>query len=180
MRCSPLKREAENIIEDLNLLETLGELGEARIVGSVVLNLIVKLDIDVHVVVTKTDLLKAVNEVYSRLLERPEIDEVRISDYRPDGVKLGIDRYRGESGDWSIDMWFTEMRETAGFEMTERLLGELNAEHRETIMELKRYYHGRGLLRDGLSSKIYSAVIEGVRSVEEFKDYPNRDDDVSE
>ena len=103
MRCSPLKREAENIIEDLNLLETLGELGEARIVGSVVLNLIVKLDIDVHVVVTKTDLLKAVNEVYSRLLERPEIDEVRISDYRPDGVKLGIDCYRGESGDWSID-----------------------------------------------------------------------------
>lgn len=81
MEPSLLKIEAEEIIDELKLLR---EHGDAKVVGSVVIELIVKLDIDVHVVVSEPDLLGVVNEVYGRLLEHAKIDEVRISDFRPE------------------------------------------------------------------------------------------------
>jgi hypothetical protein len=45
------KQEAEQIIKDIGILRILDSLGEAQVVGSVALDLIVKRDIDIHVVV---------------------------------------------------------------------------------------------------------------------------------
>ena len=56
-----LKLEAEDIIQQLTLFEILGQYGEARLVGSCALDLIVKLDIDIHLVVGTTDLLSVVD-----------------------------------------------------------------------------------------------------------------------
>lgn len=170
MESSLLKIEAEGIIDELNLLKLLWEHGDARIVGSVVVDLIVKLDIDVHVVVSGPDLLGVVNEVYGRLLEHAKIDEVRISDFRPEGMKLGVDSYPGNSGPWSIDIWVTDKIETTGFELTDHLLEHLDQRQRRTVLDIKRYYHDRDLLKHGLSTLIYSAVvIDGVKSVDEFE-----------
>lgn len=170
MESSLLKIEAEGIIDELNLLKLLWEHGDARIVGSVVVDLIVKLDIDVHVVVSGPDLLGVVNEVYGRLLEHAKIDEVRISDFRPEGMKLGVDSYPGSSGPWSIDIWVTDKIETTGFELTDHLLEHLDQRQRRTVLDIKRYYHDRDLLKHGLSTLIYSAVvIDGVKSVDEFE-----------
>ena len=169
MRKSQLKREAEGIIEELNLLRLLTAYGDARVVGSVALDLIVKLDIDIHVLVRNEDLLEVINDIYRKLLNHDSVHEVRISDYRDQGVKLGIDFYPGVSGNWSIDIWVTNKVEETGFEMIERLRGEMSMEHRKNIMAIKSYYHEGGLLRDGISSLIYSAVVEkGVQNVNEF------------
>ena len=55
----------------------------------------------------------------------------------------------------------------------ERLRASLTPEQRETILALKRHYHARGRLRDGMSHRIYSAVLgRGVRTVEEFEKTP--------
>jgi len=76
---SPLKREAERIIEELDMLRLLSAYGEARIVGSVVLDLIVKLDIDIHLLVDNPDVLEVANGISSSLLNYEIVPEVRIT-----------------------------------------------------------------------------------------------------
>lgn len=168
-----LKREAEKIIQDLTLLEILDQYGEAQIVGSVALDLIVKRDIDIHLVVNTPDLFGVVDRVYHQLLETEYIREVRISDYRDHcGVKIGIDAYPAASGNWSIDIWITNCVEATGFELVSRLKQELRPEHREAILRIKRKYHQKGELRDGLSTLIYKAVVDkGVRNEEGFAQF---------
>lgn len=60
---SRLKAEAEGVIEELGLLGLLWGYGRAGVVGSVALDLIVKRDIDVHLLVAGRDLLEVVDGV---------------------------------------------------------------------------------------------------------------------
>lgn len=170
---SALKREAEGIIADLGLLDVAGRHGRAEVVGSVALDLIVKRDIDIHLLVDAPDLLAVTDRVYHALLDHPRVHEVRISDYRAEGaVKLGIDAHAGPSGVWSIDIWITNRVETTAFDYTRALLQRLTPEHRAAILAIKRAYHARGELRDGISRRIYDAVVDkGVRDEDEFRRY---------
>jgi hypothetical protein len=167
---SPLALEAKTIVRDLELLGLLQTYGQARLVGSVALDLVVKLDIDLHLLVNTPDLLSVVDGIYHRLLEREAIHEVRITDWRKDGgVKIGVDHYPASSGDWSIDIWVTDRPEATAFAFVDRLLRELQPEHRQAILEIKSYFHRQGLLRNGISPQIYLAVLDaGVRTVEDF------------
>jgi hypothetical protein len=167
---STLKLEAEGIIRNLGILELLGSYGEARIVGSVALDLIVKKDIDVHLVVRDTTPLEAAGSIIRGLLGRKHIKEIRVSDHRDKGgLKIGVDSYPGASGYWSIDIWVTDDVATTGFALVERLGRQLRLEHREAILRIKDHFHGRGQLHSGLSTLIYEAVIDGgIRTAEEF------------
>ena len=145
--------------------------GDARVVGSVVLELIVKLDLDIHVLLPHGDLMDVTNKITTELLNTEGIREVRISDYRKssNGIKIGIDECPAPSGNWTIDIWLTKDWTTTGFDITERINAELTPMHRETILRLKRHYYDKGLLRDGISSKIYDAVLKGVTTIDEFE-----------
>ena len=170
---SPLKHEAERIIEELDLLRLLSAYGEARIVGSVALDLIVKLDIDVHLLVDNQDILEVVNGVYNCLLTYENVPEVRITKIPGHGIKIGVDKYPSDSGDWSIDILVTNNPNSTAFDSVERLRASLTPEQRETILALKRHYHAEGRLRDGMSHRIYSAVLgRGIKTVEEFEKIP--------
>ena len=57
------RQEAQKIIDELGVMPVLRSVGEARIVGSVALDVIVKRDIDVHLVVN--DLFSAIDEIYA-------------------------------------------------------------------------------------------------------------------
>lgn len=168
-----LREEADGIIRQAGLLALLNEHGHACLVGSVALNLVVKLDIDFVLLVESPDILAAVDRVYHRLLDLPAVREVRISDYREEGgVKIGIDTYPGASGAWSIDIWVTDRPETSGIALAERLCRELLPEHRTVILDIKGVFHQRDLLRDGMSKQIYLAVLDhDVRTVDEFERY---------
>ena len=156
----PLKLEAEKIIQELNLLGLLIPHGEARVVGSVALDLIVKRDIDVHVVVESADLLDVVNRISSHLLNHEKVREIRISDYRHKGsMKVAVDAYPGASGNWSVDIWLTTRPETTGFKLVDYLEKVLNPEQREAILRIKDHYYQRGQLRDSMSTLIYKAVV---------------------
>jgi len=170
MRLNVLKLEADKILHELELLDLLNGYGEARAVGSYALDLIVKRDVDVHLLVQTPDLLSVVDAIYHQLLEHEHVHEVRISDHRArGGVKIGIDSYPGKSGDWSIDIWVTDRLETTGFTLVDRMQGELTPERREAILRIKGDYYRNGQLRPGLSLLIYRAVIDkDVRSVEDF------------
>jgi hypothetical protein len=170
---SPLKREAERIIEELDLLRLLSAYGEARIVGSVALDLIVKLDIDIHLLVDNLDVLEVVNGISNSLLTYGNVPEVRITKIPGHGIKVGVDKYPSGSGDWSIDILVTNDPSSTAFDSAERLRASLTPEQRKVILALKRHYYAEGRLRDGMSHRIYTAVIErGVRTIDEFEGQP--------
>ena len=74
---SKLKIEAEKIIDELKLLELLAHHGQVRVVGSVALDLISKLDIDVHILIEDgTNLLNIVDCIYHDLLDCERIREL--------------------------------------------------------------------------------------------------------
>ena len=173
-----LKAEAEEIIEELRLLEILGQYGKVRVVGSVALDLIVKLDIDIHLLIAaESDLLGVVDSVYHKLLDCQRVREVRITDYREqNAIKIGIDTYPDASGNWSIDIWITSDPAETAFEYVDRLKQAIRPEHREAILCIKSYYNKRDQLRDGISVRIYEAVIyNNIRTIEEFKQFLVRD-----
>jgi hypothetical protein len=166
-----LKKEAHEIIEQLKLVEILERYGETQLVGSVLLELIVKLDIDIHVLLPHGDLMEITGKVSTELLDQSEIQEVRITDYRKtnNGVKIGIDECLGPSGNWTIDIWLTKDWITMGIENTKRVNEALTPEKREIILKIKQHYYEKGLLRDGISSTIYDSVLNGITTVEEFE-----------
>jgi hypothetical protein len=175
---SDLRLEAEGIVGDLDLVPLLSAYGRARVVGSVALDLVVKFDIDVHLLVHSDDVLPVVDHVCRQLLNDDRIHEIRLSDHRSrGGVKVGIEEYPGASGNWSIDIWITNSLETTGFDLVDRLKAAIGPQHREVILELKRYYHRRGRLRDGLSALIYEAVVDGgIQNRTEFEQFMRRRD----
>ncbi len=148
----------------------LAQYGEARVVGSVALDLVVRLDIDVHVLVQAQDILTVVDSVWRRLLEEDGIREPRLSDHRDrGGMKIGVDEYPGPSGNWSIDVWITGSAAATGFGLVDRLSAVMRPEHRQAILAVRRHYHGSGELRDGVGQMICEAVVNsGVRTVEDF------------
>ena len=171
MEKNTLKEEANRILDELQLMQYLSGLGTPKVVGSVALDLIVKLDLDIHLLLPHPNLFAAVNEITEYLLDHPKIREVRITDWRVSGgLKIGVDVYPEASGDWSIDIWVTDQIATTAFDLVPELLQKLTPETRRTIMQIKEHYYSKGELRDGLSLKIYRAVLDaGVRSVEDFE-----------
>lgn len=172
-RAARLAREADAILHTLDLPGALLPLGDARVVGSCATGLLVKPDIDLHVLVPGADLHAALAPVVRLMLDRPEIGEVRISDYRSNaGLKLGVDAYSGDCGPWSIDIMVTDRYERTGFALTDRLRRELTPALRAAIMRIKTYWYEHYSLDGGVSTRIYAAVLDsGVRTPAEFAQY---------
>ena len=90
-------------------------------------------------------------------------------------MKVSVDDFAGPSGSWDIEIWLTTKPEHTGFDLVERLKRDLNKKQREIIMHLKQHYYKQGLLKDGMSKKIYLAVInKNVTSIEAFEAYLKR------
>lgn len=154
-----LKQEAEKIVKNLCLLEILSELGEAKVVGSIALDLMVKPDIDIHVLLKENLTLEDATRIACE--ELADFNKVRCIPQKYDNsIKIGIEDYRGENFTWSIDLWLTKNPSTTGFKLTNYLNKNLTDEQRQIIIELKTHFYKQGRLRDGLSAKIYQAVIE--------------------
>lgn len=171
MNMQSLQQEAQQILKALDLVEVLSRYGRAEVVGSVALDLIVKLDLDIHLLIDHADLFGVVNSITEYLLDHPKVREVRITDWRDEGgIKIGVDEYAGPSGNWTIDIWVTDQIESTAFETVQEILGKLTAENRDVILSLKEHYYRQGKLRNGLSLKIYRAVLDGgINTVSEFE-----------
>lgn len=174
MTGASLTVEAMDIIERLFILREAEKIGETRLVGSVAVDLVVKRDIDIHVLVPRDSSVKtAAVKLSAYLLDRDSVSEVRITDYRhKEAMKVAVDSLPGRSGSWSMDVWITSNRDMTGFEAANTLHDRLDPDSRRIIMCIKSHYHGQQKLRDGMSTRIYDAVLDGgVRSVKEFEEY---------
>jgi len=174
-----LYREARALLRRLRLMKMVREVGQAWLVGSVPLKLIVKPDIDVHVLVGDDD---------TPLTERPEVDaalsitrglmercgvrklEVLRFLFRR-AVKIGFDQRVGDRT-WHVDVWVTSDPENLGVKPTRWVRRRLTPALRRAILRLKRYYAERDMCRFGMSAELYRAAIEhGVRTPRQFLDY---------
>lgn len=173
----PSRQEAWQILEELSLLEFLSQIGQAHLVGSVALDLIVKPDIDLYLLVDKPNLMDTSNIVISYLFEQPKIREVRVTDWRKQGgIKIGVDHYPGELTFWDLDIWITNRKDTGGLAAVEEFSQLLTPQRREIILEIKRHFYDQDLLRDGISLKIYTAVLkDGIKNINEFLNW-NQDE----
>lgn len=173
MQISQDKKEALQIESQLGILNFLSPFGECAITGSVALDLIVKPDIDVHLLTKNDDLFMIIGEVYRFLINKSEIQHVHISDYRiNNGFKVGVYNYKGPNKKWSIDIWITHDPKSTGFVLLKKLNDKLTPKQREIILQIKRDYYNRGDLSESLSTAIYYAVFKhDVKNVTQFKQY---------
>jgi hypothetical protein len=111
------------------------------------------------------------NWVTAYLLDQPKIREVRVTDWRAKGgIKLGVDHYPWDGATWSLDIWITNREETGGLVALEEFSQLLTPQHRQIIREIKSYYYRQELLRDGISLRIYNAVLKhGIKSIGAFE-----------
>jgi len=194
-----LYREAMRLLRRMGLMKLVREVGEAWVVGSVPLKLIVKPDIDVHVLVQDGWHRPPACEEDEKttggtpvppgpLATRPEVDAalaitrglmercgVRKLDmlrflFR-DAVKIGFDSRVGKRT-WHIDVWVTADPENTGVAPTRWVRRRLTPELRQAILKLKRYYAKRDMCKFGMSGELYRAVIQaGVRTPRQFLRY---------
>jgi len=171
--------EARGLLRRLGLMKIVREVGQAWLVGSVPLKLIVKPDIDVHVLVGEGDTpiaempeVDAALAIARGLMERcgvRKLDILRFLFRR--AVKVGFDQRVGERT-WHVDVWVTSDPENLGTGPTRWVRRRLTPALRRAILKLKRYYAERDMCRFGMSAELYRAAIEhGVRTPRQFLDY---------
>jgi len=174
-----LYREAMGLLRRLGLMRMVREVGRAWLVGSVPLKLIVKPDIDVHVLVGEDDTplaeapeVDAALTIARGLMERCGVRKLEVLRFLfRRAVKIGFDQRVGDRT-WHIDVWVTSDRENLGTGPTRWVRRRLTPALRRAILRLKRYYAERDMCRFGMSAELYRAVIEhGVRTPRQFLDY---------
>ncbi|MBM4042234.1 MAG: hypothetical protein FJ290_27390 [Planctomycetes bacterium] len=170
----------------LGVMKLAREVGRAWVVGSVPLKLIVKPDIDVHVLVPRGERRAVLDApevstalaIARRLMDRGVHKLELLRFYFRDAVKLGFD-CRSPRRDacatprtWHIDVWVTSDPEHTGVARTRWVRRRLTPGVRAAILKLKRYYARRDMCKFGMSGELYRAVITaGVRTPRQFLQY---------
>ena len=170
-----LYADAQSCLRMLGLMEELRAYGRPHLVGSVALKLVVRLDLDVHVLVPEDSLPEAAMEAAKTIFLGHELGVVNLMNFMThDAMKVTV-AYRGFAGIWNIDVWLTSNRREMGVSEGRKLKRELTDEHRKVILSLKHFYNQRNQCRYGLSRYLYRAVIEeGVRTPAQFLRYLQR------
>ncbi len=175
-RQQALQHEAAAVLDDLDILPLLRELGSPVQVGSVALGVMVARDIDLTILCPELDTTR-VFQALEPLAAHPRVRELRFRndtghwnidpDY-PDGVYWGL-RYRNEAGDdWSVDLWFIhEASRQFDLDHLDSLPPRLSAETRLAILQIKEECLGRPWYS---SHEITTAVLDhGVRTPAAFR-----------
>lgn len=175
-----LHREAMRLVRRLGVMKLAREVGRAWLVGSVPLKLIVKPDVDLHVLVPRrkegphgldAPEVPAALAIAKGLMERGINKLELLRFYFRDAVKIGFDTRVGNRT-WHIDVWVTSDPENLGVGPTRWVRQHLTPELRQAILKLKRYYAARDMCRYGMSHELYRAVITArVRTPRQFLQY---------
>ena len=175
-RQQALQDEAASVLEDLELLPLLRQIGDPVKVGSLALGLMVARDIDLTILCSELD-PERVFELVQPLASHSRVHELRfrndtnhwnLDGDHPDGVYWGP-RYRAEAeAEWSLDLWFIhEHSPQVDLEHVVLLPLRLTPETRLAILRIKEDCLGRPWYS---SYGIYSAVLDhGVRTPEDYR-----------
>lgn len=178
---SKLQQEAQDVLDDINLLPILNRYAPAKMVGSVVTGLMTWRDIDIEVpkLISKSEVLDAIAPIW----EQSSILECNLGDNRhkerpnaPSGFYVGL-KYKKvmehEEVVWKIDIWFLDPSQQSQELNTEWIQARLTPENRQIILAIKNVLAQHPSYRKQIYSvDIYNTVFEhDVRSIEDFKTF---------
>ena len=169
------KDQADALLREKGLVETLSVFGEVRFTGAYSYDLMMHGDIDISVirekVFSKEEVLQIFNSLYLEGKFRSyfiggDWDDPRKGNEFPRGYYVGLkEKIEGET--WKIDIWFFSEEEFKNRPSTAELQS-IDDEKRNLILECKQYKKDTGIKVSG--KEIYTLVLSGeVKSIEDFK-----------
>jgi hypothetical protein len=175
-----LQQQADDLMEDLQLLDLARLAGQPKVVGSYDLGLMVWPDLDIEIHTTGVPDLRPALEIVNHLMLDAGVTKVSIADTRqetnpeaPRGIYLGPDIVRGELA-WQVDIWLINHAEAAArHHQMDGFRGKLNDATRRRILQIKQVAAASDKYHRGVSSvDIYVAVLDrGVENLAGFEAY---------
>lgn len=159
--------EAHRVLDELRLHERWSAYGEAVVVGSVALDVVVRRDIDLEISCEQPSIADGF-AVMSALVELPKVRGIRYRDSRDEpgeGLYWRLDYYLAADRVWTIDMWVRTPDHRSS--TTAAIKAALLPSDRDTILAIKEAATARGERAYG--HWLYQAVINhGVATYDEF------------
>jgi len=168
-----VKREADEILKDTGLLDTLATFGIPHVVGSYAMDLMYHPDIDVMVETSNPH--SASVDALGVLVAGGCFEKIEYGDFvkfprthRPSGYILVLKTKRNDVR-WEIEVWFLTNTKREENDVS-HICALLTPESRRTILEFKQQMHERNISKQEISSAdIYHAVLENnVTDFEKF------------
>jgi hypothetical protein len=177
-----LQKDADALLENLNLVKILSEFGRAEIGGSYIYGTMVDEDIDIVVIVKSEDFSYELRQlIMDVLLKLNNLDGIAMTD-RYHHQKMGAPKgfWFGpliifNQSKWNIDIWFVTENEKLSHHnssLHKRMLN-ISEKQRQTILQIKYDALKSNLKEKGkTSSEIYYAVLdEGATNLNDFLEY---------
>jgi hypothetical protein len=175
-----LRNTATEILEKTEAVKIFSKLGKVEIIGSLRLNLMYRMDIDLLVISDEIDKQKA-KETTKEFLEKGIFQTVALADYQTfPAFDMPLGFYwelivPHEGKNWKFDVWYLKPDErytklvSDSITNFEKILSA-NPEKAEIILKIKEAYFDGVKYKDKVKSfDIYTAVLEqGITTVEEF------------
>ena len=159
------KEDAEKILDENLIVDTLSDLGEVIIWGSYDLDLMWAPDIDIMVITKepRDSSVKALN----KFLENRSFQKYEYGDFaafpiknRPKSYIVNL-RYILNGTRWEIETWFFKERPVEKINYFEEIKSKITPEYKDRILTMKQQVQERGISKKQVSSmKIYEAVLE--------------------
>lgn len=183
LKSDELHREGEKVLSECSLLDLLGEYGEVNIHGGFRYNLLLKPDIDIHLIMGayKPEIAE---ELAARLTHENKFVQVTFTDHNrhnesikkdtgrdyPDGHYIGL-KYFYINRMWNIDIFMLNEEQPEVFALTDFFDNKCTSAQRREILLSKNV-----LVEENQSSypakAMYDLFITGkVNTAEEFKEY---------
>lgn len=171
-----MKQAADSKLSETKLLEVLSNYGEAYITGSYALDLMVRKEVDVNVVLdkpTNEKIIEILNDVMSSLspvsldYRNRTLPETKI---RIDGHWIFVKCLDG----WKFDIWVIGREEhEKQMEIFRKLENNLTEENRKIIMNIKQQaQQDDEISKNYTGQSVYDAVLDnGITTFTEYKDY---------
>jgi hypothetical protein len=171
-RARKRRHEAERVLTDLGVVGAWQGVGEVAVEGALALDLVVAHDIDLEVVVPRTDLGELI-AIWLDLRAHPSVVRGSVIE-RPEAPLEGVYFLlvvRADDVDWSIETWVFQMGRAAprGADLVEPLRRRLNDANRVSILQLKEQVAARSGQPKIPSVRVYEAVLEhGVETLDQL------------
>lgn len=169
-----IKKAAERLLENTNLVKVLSEFGEVEIGGSFKYDLMWGPDIDLVLICDNPR--EASRKVLEKIVDLRLFQKFEYGDFvkfkrenRPESYIVNM-RQTFEGQKWEVEAWFFEKYPKSQEEMDKLIKEKLNRENKEIILEIKRKREEEGVDKHKINSaEIYRKVlIEGVKNYEEL------------
>lgn len=180
-KSNQIKEDADKLLKESKLIEVLSNYGDVRIVGSYVLNVMLRPDLDVYAVAKENSREKMLQVVYD-IFKSNYFDEIRFINcidfaqdaIGPKGYYIQPHVTIGENR-WKLDVWLMDEEEFKPYteEFLELLRNDKDQEKRLAILRLKEEFADKKKYIKGVTGKvIYTAVLkDNITTPEEFKVY---------